>query len=98
MYLVTYFLQVYFEYIFTLIFWYYIKCLFVGMDQMKIEGDPIDTASVANRGAWDMPYSGTFNPNSSPMPFNYPGEPPRYMFDKDESGSGNFCTIIFTLY
>lgn len=59
------------------------------MEHMKIEGDPIDNVGVASRGAWDMPYSGTFNPNSSPMPFNYPGEPPRYLFDKDESGSGN---------
>lgn len=58
---------------------------------MKIEADLIDNTGVASRGAWDMPYSGTFNPNSSPMPFNYPGEPPRYLFDKDESGSGNFC-------
>jgi len=60
----------------------------IGMEQMKIEGESIDNAGVTSRGAWDMPYSGTFNPNSSPMPFNYPGEPPRYLFDKDESGSG----------
>lgn len=60
------------------------------MEQIKIDGDPIDNVGIASRGAWDMPYSGTFNPNSSPMPFNYPGEPPRYLFDKDESGSGNF--------
>lgn len=64
---------------------------------MKIEGDPIDNVSVANRGVWDMPYSGTFNPNSSPMPFNYPGEPPRYLFDKDESGSGNF-SIFYLIF
>lgn len=62
----------------------------IGMEQMKIEGEPIDTVGVTSRGAWDMPYSGTFNPNASPMPFNYSGEPPRYLFDKDESGSGNF--------
>jgi len=62
----------------------------IGMEQMKIEGEPIDNVGVTSRGAWDMPYSGTFNPNSSPMPFNYPGEPPRYLFDKDESGSGKF--------
>lgn len=68
------------------------------MEQIKIEGDPIDNSSVANRGAWDMPYSGTFNPNSSPMPFNYPGEPPRYLFDKDESGSGNFYNHNKTFY
>lgn len=65
------------------------------MDQLKIEGDSIDNAGIANRGAWDMPYSGTFNPNSSPMPFNYPGEPPRYLFDKDESGSGNLLSLYF---
>ncbi|XP_060850381.1 segment polarity protein dishevelled homolog DVL-3 [Rhopalosiphum padi] len=62
--------------------------LSAGMDQIKIEGEPTDNVGVTSRGAWDMPYSGTFNPNSSPMPFNYPGEPPRYLFDKDESGSG----------
>lgn len=60
------------------------------MEQIKIESDPIDNSGVTSHGAWDMPYSGTFNPNSSPMPFNYSGEPPRYLFDKDESGSGNF--------
>lgn len=65
----------------------------LGMDQIKIEGDPADNTGIASRGAWDMPYSGTFNPNSSPMPFNYPGEPPRYLFDKDESGSGNLLSI-----
>lgn len=67
-------------------------CFFIGMEQMKIEGEPIDNAGIASRGTWDMPYSGTFNPNSSPMPFNYPGEPPRYLFDKDESGSGIYFT------
>lgn len=65
------------------------------MEQIKIEGDPIDNIGVTSRGAWDMPYSGTYNPNSSPMPFNYPGEPPRYLFDKDESGSGNFFYLFF---
>lgn len=69
----------------------------IGMEQIKIEGEPADNVGVASRGAWDMPYSGTFNPNSSPMPFNYPGEPPRYLFDKDESGSGNLLFLFHSI-
>ncbi|XP_050521876.1 segment polarity protein dishevelled homolog DVL-2 isoform X2 [Daktulosphaira vitifoliae] len=62
--------------------------LTAGMDQMKIDGDSNDNTGTGSRGAWEMPYSGTFHPTSPPMPFNYSGEPPRYLFDKDESGSG----------
>lgn len=40
-------------------------------------------------GSWEMPYSGTYLPHSSPMPFNYTSNTTCYSLTRDGSGSGN---------
>lgn len=61
--------------------------LLVGMSSLKLDEPEHD--SLPHPGSnWDMPYSGTYLPHSSPMPFNYTNETTCYSLTKDGSGSG----------
>lgn len=57
------------------------------MSRLKLEEPERD--SLPHPGtSWDMPYSGTYLPHSSPMPFNYTNETTCYSLTRDGSGSG----------
>lgn len=60
------------------------------MSRLKLEEPERD--SLPHPGStWDMPYSGTYLPHSSPMPFNYTNDTTCYSLTRDGSGSGKFC-------
>lgn len=57
------------------------------MSRLKLDEPEHD--SLPHPGSsWDMPYSGTYLPHSSPMPFNYTNETTCYSLTRDGSGSG----------
>lgn len=59
------------------------------MSRLKLDEPERD--SLPHPGtSWDMPYSGTYLPHSSPMPFNYTNETTCYSLTRDGSGSGTF--------
>ncbi|KAK7602573.1 hypothetical protein V9T40_008162 [Parthenolecanium corni] len=57
------------------------------MSRLKLEEPERD--NLPHPGStWDMPYSGTYLPHSSPMPFNYTNDTTCYSLTRDGSGSG----------
>ena len=57
------------------------------MSSLKLDESEHDNLPHPGTG-WDMPYSGTYLPHSSPMPFNYTNETTCYSLTRDGSGSG----------
>lgn len=68
---------------------YYIfgDILTTGMSRLKLD-EPEHDGHTHPGSTWDMPYSGTYLPHSSPMPFNYTNETTCYSLTRDGSGSG----------
>lgn len=55
---------------------------------MRLDEPERDKLPYPN-STWEMPYSGTYLPHLSPMPFNYTSNTTCYSLTRDGSGSGN---------
>lgn len=69
---------------------YYIfgDLLSAGMSRMKLDEPEHDNLPHPGTG-WDMPYSGTYLPHTSPLPFNFTNEGTFYSLNRDGSSGGS---------
>lgn len=66
----------------------------LGMSRMKLDEPEHDNLPHPGTG-WDMPYSGTYLPHTSPLPFNFTNEGTFYSLNRDGSSGNSFnCTFF----